>query len=402
MLKRTLAVLASILFSASSFALDADDLRADHPDSYTVVEGDTLWDISGRFLNNPWQWPEIWQANDQIKNPHLIYPGDVLSLVYVDGRPMLTKGRTGERPSNEKLSPRTRDMGGRRAVGPIPLDELQAFLVHTRVLSEADADALPYVIGNEDSKLRTTELGLVYVRGLNARPGTDVDIVRPTVVYREVRKGAPWQDKPNEVQARDWNPSQGMTLGSLWADHIGRYWRERNSEILGHEVVQVARARVIAEGDPATLEIREGDGEFEARVGDLILPVDESPYDPSYAPHAPDNVPDNMRVLAVSEGFQVTGPARVVALSRGARDGVQNGQVFALLNQGERVRDRIKYPSGDLRSAFSPKKKNVTLPEEFAGHVMIFRTFEKISYGLIMDGVRPVYVNDVARAPQSL
>lgn len=400
MLKRTLAVFASILFSASSFALDADDLRADHPDSYTVVEGDTLWGISGRFLNNPWQWPEVWQANDQIKNPHLIYPGDVLSLIYVDGRPMLTKGRAGERPSNDKLSPRVRDMGGRRAVGPIPLDELEAFLEHTRVLTEADADALPYVVGNEETRLRTTQLGLVYVRGLNARPGTEIDIVRPSFIYREVKRGAPWQDKPNEVTAEDWNPSQGMTLGALWSDHVGRYWRERSTEILGHEVQQVARARVIVEGDPATLEIR--DGVIEARAGDLILPVDASPYDPSYAPHAPDAVPDNMRVLAVSDGFSVTGPARVVALSRGARDGIENGQVFALMNPGERVRDTVKYPSGDIRAAFSPKKKNVTLPEEFAGHAMIFRTFEKISYGLIMDGTRPVFVNDIARAPQSL
>ena len=117
MLKRTLAVLAGILFSASVFALDADDLRPDHPDSYTVVEG----------------------------------------------RPMLTSGRVlGQRPQNEKLSPRMRDMGGKRAVGPIPLDELEAFLEHTRVLSEADADALPYVVGNEETRLRTTEMGLVY------------------------------------------------------------------------------------------------------------------------------------------------------------------------------------------------------------------------------------------------
>ena len=401
MLKRSLAVLAGILFSASAFALDADDLRPGHPDSYTVVEGDTLWSIAGRFLNNPWQWPEIWQANDQIKNPHLIYPGDVISLVYVDGKPMLTSGRVlGQRPQNDKLSPRVRDMGGKRAVGPIPLDELEAFLEHTRVLSEADADALPYVVGNEETRLRTTEMGLVYVRGLDARPGTEVDIVRPTFVYREIQKGAPWQHKPREVTSEDWNPSQGFTLGSLWTDHIGRYWRERNTEILGHEVVQVARARVIAEGDPATLEIR--DGEFEARAGDLILPVDDSPYDPSYSQHAPESVPENMRVLAVSDGFAATGPARVVALSRGARDGVGNGQVFAVMNQGERVRDTVKHPSGDIRSAFKTDRKYVTLPEEFAGHVMIFRTFEKISYGLVMDGKRPIFINDIAREPQSL
>lgn len=401
MLKRSLAVLAGILFSASAFALDADDLRPDHPDSYTVVEGDTLWSIAGRFLNNPWQWPEIWQANEQIKNPHLIYPGDVISLVYVDGKPMLTKGGIpGQRPQQEKLSPRVRDMGDRRAVGPIPLDELRPFLEHMRVLPEADAKALPYVVGNEETRLRTTEMGLVYVRGLDARPGTEVDVVRPSFVYREVQTGAPWLHKPREVRSSEWNPSQGFTLGSLWDDHIGRYLRERNTEVLGHEVVQVARARVIAEGDPATLEIRKG--EIEARAGDLILPVDDSPYDPSYAQHAPKDVPDNMRVLAVSDGFSAAGPARVIALSRGARDGVANGQVFAIFNQGERVRDTVKHPSGDIRSAFSPKKKYVTLPEEFAGHAMIFRTFEKISYALIMDGTRPIFINDVAHEPQSL
>jgi hypothetical protein len=401
MLKRSLAVLAGILFSASAFALDADDLRPDHPDSYTVVEGDTLWEIAGRFLNNPWQWPEIWQANDQIKNPHLIYPGDVISLVYVDGKPMLTKGRVaGQRPQNDKLSPRVRDMGGKRAVGPIPLSELKPFLEHTRVLTEADADALPYVVGNEETRLRTTEMGHVYVRGLDARPGNEVDIVRPSFVYREVEVGAPWQDKPRESRADDWNPSQGFTLASIWTDHVGRYWRDRKSEILGHEVVQVARARVVAEGDPATLEILRG--EVEARAGDLILPVDTSPYDPSYAQHSPDTVPENMRVLAVSDGFSAAGPARVVALSRGARDGVGNGEVFAIMNQGERVRDTVKHPSGDIRSAFKTDRKYVTLPEEFAGHVMIFRTFEKISYGLVMDGKRPIYVNDIAREPQSL
>jgi hypothetical protein len=401
MLKRSLAVLAGILFSASVFALDADDLRPDHPDSYTVVEGDTLWGIAGRFLNNPWQWPEIWQANDQIANPHLIYPGDVISLVYVDGKPMLTSGRViGQRPNLEKLSPRVRDMGGRRAVGPIPLSELQAFLQHTRVLSDADARSLPYVVGNEQSRIRATQMDLVYVRGLNARPGTEVDIVRPTYVYREVEVGAPWQDKPREARAEDWDATQSHTLGGLWTDHIGRYWRDRNAEVLGHEVVQVSRARVIAEGDPATLEMI--DSEFEAKAGDLILPVDEAPYDPSYSQHAPDAVPENMRVLAVSDGYQTTGPARVIALSRGARDGVGNGDVFAVMNVGERVRDNVRHPSGDMSAAFTPRKKYVTLPDEFAGHVMIFRTFEKVSYGLIMDGKRPIYINDVLREPQSL
>ena len=120
MLKRMLAVVAGALFAASGFAVEPE-LRDDHPQTYTVVRGDTLWDISARFLKSPWLWPEIWQANSQIENPHLIYPGDVISLVYVDGDPRLVRGR----PDTVKLSPRVRSSGPQDAITAIPLNRIK-------------------------------------------------------------------------------------------------------------------------------------------------------------------------------------------------------------------------------------------------------------------------------------
>lgn len=395
MLKKTLAVIAGTLLSCAGFAADVT-LREDHPDTYTVVEGDTLWDIASRFLNDPWLWPEIWQANSQIANPHRIYPGDVLSLVYVDGQPRLIKG---QRPAIVKLSPRVRDVSGRRAVNAIPLKELQPFLEQARVITPADARSRPYVVAVEEQRLRSTMEQVVYVRGLNARPGEEFDIARATYVYREIPKHFPWEDAPREVTAEPWDSSGALTFGKLWSTVAKDWRRERSVDVLGHEVAWIGKGRVIAAGDPAQVLVLEGS--VEAREGDLILPLERNPYDPTYSPHEPESVPDNMRVLAVTETNYFAGPNMVIALSRGARDGVANGQVFSVFAPSAEIRDRVKHPGGDIRTAFRPSKAMVNLPEEFAGHVMIFRTFEKVSYGLVMDGIRPVQVNYILRAPRS-
>jgi LysM domain len=395
MLKRTLSLVAAILLCASVSAEEAK-IRDDHPQTYTVVRGDTLWDIAARFLRNPWAWPEIWQANSQIENPHLIYPGDVISLVYVDGQPRLIRGR----PDLVKLSPRIRDMGGRKAVGAIPLDELKAWLEQLRVLSPGDARNLPYVVAVEENENRGEERNYVYVRELNARSGDEVDIVRPTTVYREV-PGKWWWDRDAQLPHKsDWDGVTQGTLREFWNEHVDDWRRKKMGRVLGHEVEYIGRARVASVGDPTVLVFQRGTREVKA--GDLILPVESKPYDAAYSPHTPERVPDNMRVLASSEALTTAGPKMVVALSRGAADGVSNGQVYSLYTPGEKIHDRVKYPDDDARTVFSKKRAKVQLPDDFTGHVMVFRTFEKISYGLVMDGVRPVRVANVARAPQSL
>jgi len=396
MLKRMLAVVAGALFAASGFAAEPE-LRDDHPQTYTVVRGDTLWDISARFLRSPWLWPEIWQANSQIENPHLIYPGDVISLVYVDGQPRLISGG---RPDTVRLSPRVRSSGPGDAITAIPLNEIKPFLEKTRVLSPSDAKDLPYVVSEEESRLLAAPGHVIYVRGLDARPGEEFDVVRPTVVFRDVPTRFPWGSAKRKYEKTPYRGVRQMTFASYWQEWDDKWPPAKHVDTLGHEVVFIARARVVREGDPSTLALVSGD--LEVIKGDLILPVDASPYDATYLPHAPDAVPDNMRVLAVSDSNRYSGPLRVVALSRGAREGVSNGQVYSVFQPSERMRDDVKYAKEDLRTTFSDRKAMVTIPEEFLGHVMIFRTFEKVSYGLIMDGIRPIQVNDVIREPQSL
>lgn len=395
MLKQMLAVVAGALFAASSFAADPV-LRDDHPQTYTVVRGDTLWDISARFLKSPWLWPEIWQANAQIANPHLIYPGDVISLVYIDGQPRLVRGR----PDVVKLSPKVRASGIRDAVTAIPINQIKQFLEKTRVLNESDAKNLPYVVSAEESRLLSAPGQVVYVRGLDVRPGEQVDIVRATVIYRDVPKPFRWGSTEREYEKVAYTGVEQKTLSAMWTASTRDLFRKKNIDTLGHEVMFVARARVVRTGDPSTLALLSS--EMEVMKGDLVLPVDASPYDATYMPRAPEQVPDNMRVLAVADTNVYTGPLRVVALSRGARDGVANGQVFSIFQPGEKLRDTVKYPKDDVRTTFSPRKAQVTMPEEFLGHVMVFRTFEKMSYGLVMNGIRPIKVYDIAREPQSV
>lgn len=397
MFKKILAILAGSLLAAAAFSAELE-LRDDHPQTYTVVRGDTLWDISARFLKSPWLWPEIWQANSQIDNPHLIYPGDQINLFYTaDGQPRLIRGAG--RPDVVKLSPRIRDAGGQRAITAIPLNEIKAWLDQSRILTPLDIEKLPYVVAVEEGHLLAAPGQVVYVRGLNARPGDDVDIVRSTVVYREVATHYLRKNATRKFEKRDHIAVKQKTFAGLWNDWVDDWGRERPTEILGHEVQRVARARVIAEGDPGTLAVLAAD--TEVIKGDLIATVDASSYDATYVPHAPESVPPNMRVLAVADTELYAGPERVVALSRGARDGVENGQVYSVFQPRVTQRDRVKFADEDLRTVFSNRKAKVTLPEEYLGHIMIFRTFEKISYGLVMDAIRPIRVGDLSRAPQS-
>src|SRR5688500_9926720 len=158
MFKRLLAVAAALLLTFAGAVISAE-LRAGHPTTYVVQKGDTLWDIAGKFLGQPWLWPEIWQANPQVENPHRIYPGDVLSLAYVDGEPRITSAAGPQ-------------VGA--AIDTIPLSQIEPFLKQFTVVE--DVKSLPYVVGLEDGRLVASAGQLVYVRGLvGAAPGTIVD-----------------------------------------------------------------------------------------------------------------------------------------------------------------------------------------------------------------------------------
>lgn len=382
MLKKLLSVFAA---AALTFAtcVAAQQLREDHPDTYVVKKGDTLWDISARFLKQPWLWPEIWQANPQIENPHLIYPGDVISLAYLDGRPVLTTG------GREPRIRRERD----DAIPTIPLHEIESFLKRMRVLDEEPND-LPYVLGIEENRLRGASGQVVYVRGANFEPGQRWAIMRPTVRYAVHPHPATGKQR---LKKDDWTLADGLrpqTAGIEWAYYAAS---DNGFEVLGWEVAEITTGEITVGGDPATLLLApEGK---EVRTGDLLMPVEEPAFDAQFMPRAPDRIPDNMRVLAVTDYYRIAGPRDVVALSAGRRDGVEVGHVFSLHSEGEQVRDDIANRNDFMARLPS---RQVKLPDEFVGHVMIFRSFDKVSYGLVMDAIRPAGVDNIAKAPDRL
>ncbi len=375
MIKKILVLLAGMLVTVAVYAASAP-LRNGHPDTYTVVRGDTLWDISAKFLAKPWLWPEIWQANPQVRNPHLIYPGDVLNLSFING-PRLS------------LQPRVHREGD--AVAAIPLADLRMFLKDMRVMDSNAVSAAPYVVGLEEARLRGAVGQNLYVRGLQGEAGQRWAIVRPTHVFRGFE-----QDDPGDAE----HGIVSHTLDSN-AAMVNAPWREnkRNDghwgrgEDLGVEVSVIGTAETLRMGDPSTLLLL--NSTMEIRSGDRVMPVDDTPYDPYYYPHAPTNVPASARVIGFADALDAVGSRQVVMLSVGARDGVDNGQTFAVYEPGQTINDDVA--SNSWRRGVGEK---VTLPDEFVGHVMVFRTFDRVSYGLVMDGLRPVHINARLRVPE--
>lgn len=396
MLKKALSLIAAMLFAAAVPAA-SPELRPDHPDTYVVKKGDTLWDISGKFLKSPWYWPEIWQANPQIENPHLIYPGDVISLIYIDGKPQLVVN--GEQTSSEPapdIGPRMREETTSDAVPPLPLAAVREFLSRPRMLSEEEYQSAPYIVGLEENRVIGSDRQLAYVRRLDGevKSGDRFVIARPTLKYVDVPEGWLWQKDKRRIKAEPWSTSD------QWHWSFREWIASRGGEVLGYELLEIGNATISVTGDPATTYVTYTD--IEIKKGDLLLPVEPSPYELNFYPRAPKAVPDNTRVIAFTNEYNRGGPYDVVVVSKGAQDGLESGEVYSIYQPGEVIHDQVAYPDGTFKALFNPKDKMVALPEEFVGHVMIFRTFDRVSYGLIMNAVRPANLGAVLHEPTGL
>ena len=375
MIMKIIVLLAGMLVTVAVYAAGAQ-LRADHPDSYTVRRGDTLWDISAKFLSKPWLWPEIWQANPQVRNPHLIYPGDVLNLSFING-PRL------------RLQPQVHPEGN--AVTAIPLSELKMFLKDMRVMDSNAVSSAPYVVGLEEARLRGAVGQNIYVRGLQGEPGQRWAIVRPSHVFRGFEQQDP-NDAENGIVSHELDSNAAM-VNAPWSENSRNDGHYGKGDDLGVEVSVIGTAETLRMGDPSTLLLLNSTQEI--RSGDRIMPVDDSPYDAFYYPHAPKSVPANAHVNGFADAMDAVGSRQVVMLSIGAKDGVDNGQTFTIYEPGETIHDDVA--SNSWRRGVG---QTVTLPDEYVGHVMVFRTFDRVSYVLVMDGLRPVHIGGRLRMPE--
>ncbi len=325
-------------------------LKSTAPEEYVVVKSDTLWDIASEFLERPWFWPEIWRVNPQIDNPHLIYPGDVLTIVYIDGRPYIQVGdgpRIGG-SSTIRLSPRVRVEALADDQNRVPVQSIQQFIIRPRVVSKEQLDTAPYILGAQDDRLIYGSGDRVYVRG-------------PQILNKNERYSL-------------FRPGQALR------DPATR-------ELLGYEAILIADAMVIKGGDPATVMLE--NSQREALKGDRLLPINEE-QDRVFLPRAPARAINGV-IISVFDAIRQIGQHQVAALNIGARDGIEKGHVLAVFQAGRTVGDPF---------ATAVQSKSVVLPAEKAGVMMVFRTFEKVSYALVMDATRPIEVGDTVQPPE--
>lgn len=333
------------------------ELAADAPDSHTVKAGDTLWDISKLFLKSPWRWPELWGMNrDQISNPHLIYPGQVLVLVKIDGRARLqvaqALGSSGTFSGDTvKLSPRVRSSGvDDGSISAITLNLIEPFLNDAVVFDSDELAKAPRIVATPESRVLLTRGDLAYARG-DLSQASD---------YRVFRSTRPLRD-----------PSTGEILG-YEAPYLGtaELTRPEHSSPLPDGTSEVV---------PATLTIKSVRQEI--GVGDRLSPVPQRSFS-RYVPHAPAQPIGGQIVSIYGEGLNA-GQNQIVALNRGSRDGLERGHVLALWQQGRRVVDR----TDGLR-------ETIKLPDERHGVLFVFQVYARVSYALIISVKDPVRAGD--------
>ena len=387
MIKKIFHLILVAMLAGTAVAQDVS-VRADHPDEYVVIKGDTLWDISGKFLEQPWQWPAIWHANPQIENPHLIYPGDRISLVYIDGQPRLV---VNDGKQTVRLSPEVRKLP-REAIPAIEWSAIEHFITNARVLMPGTFSDLPYIVANESRRHLATEKDVTYVRGIDGRIGEEFAIVRLRHTYYD--DNGVMQRGKNHRWGEHWRPEDEYP-DNIWNATMS--WRHKNPPVLGYEFWDIAVGRLVKQGDPAILEIQSG--RTEVKEGDFVLPMDDHVYPEQLQPHAMDSVPEGMEVVALTQARYGAGHYQIVAINAGQNQGVEPGHVFSAFRAGKRIQDEVKYPTGSWADQKTLNGSKVTLPDQYSAHILVFRVFDEVSYAMIMNGKRPVRERDILKHP---
>ena len=341
-------------------------ISPNYPERHVVVKGDTLWDISKKFLNDPWLWPSVWHINPGIRNPHLIYPGDVIVMYIIDGKPYITlDGQAGMQPdgmpsvgskkpkvSREpvksglkvvKLSPSSRISGIHKAISTIPMNAIRPFLDRPRVVTKDELEDAPYIVSSYEEHLISGTGNRIYARDI-VKPQSDYDVVRPGIEYID--------------------PETGDTLG--------------------YEAIYLADAHLVAvdeDGDkPATLTITKALREI--LNNDVLIPQERREQMFQFTPRPPE-VEVKGQIVSVFNGVSQIGQFMVVVLNRGEEDGLAPGHVLAVMQKGAGVHDSKKF-------LFT----YVELPDERAGIMMVFKTYKNLSYALIMEASRALHIED--------
>ncbi|MFT5788429.1 MAG: hypothetical protein ACI8SJ_000532 [Shewanella sp.] len=359
-LMKRLLLLASLMLGCTFVFADTLTLKSGHPESYVVKKGDTLWDISTYFLKDPWRWPTLWGANPQVANPHLIYPGDKLTLVFIDGEPRLVV-----KPHLSK-SPVGRISAKNKAIPAIDLSLIQPYLLQNKVVDAQWFEEQPMIMGGESPSKYHVVSDIVYVQG-------------------------------------------ELTVGDKFGVYAsGREFSNAEGEALGLEVILSASGRVVESGSVSKVELLSSVRETQA--GYRILPIEDDSLMSAYFMPKAAELTTATTVLASGQAIREMGKLDVVYLDRGDADGIEAGHVFSIFKEGDVVvidgdgtpvqpNDRNRYEK--ILASISTDNA-VQMPDLYRGKLMVFKVFEKVSLGIILVNERPVRVADKLTIPDSL
>lgn len=337
---RIISALFLAVMAACALAQEPVRLVDNPPDRHIVVPGDTLWGIAGKFMKEPWRWPDIWRLNkEQIRNPHRIYPGDVVLLDLSSGTPQLKIAKP------IKLQPQVYSEANQKEIPSIPANVIEPFISRPLIVEPDALEKSPLIVAAPENRMILGRGDTGFVVGL-----TDTQVVK----WQVYRPGKPLKDPDN-------------------------------GKILGYESVFLGEAQLVQPGEPATVQITAAKEEIGR--GDRLVPA-VTPNLMSYAPHKPDSAVAG-RVASIYGGLTTGGKHSVIAINRGSREGLEIGHVLALFRK----------ESSTAYDTASGKRTTTQLPEQRYALAFIFRTFERVSYALVMDSSQPVLVGDAARNP---
>jgi len=327
------------------------------PKTYIVQEGDTLWDISSVFLRDPWFWPEIWFKNPQVENPHLIYPGDTLAIVYVGGErkiQLLSRGEQGSVLAQTegglkvvKVNPRVRTQSIDATIPSIPIESIRHLLERPMIIDEDTLNDSAYILSSLDNHLINSINDKLYVRKLDTTKG-----IGRYHIYR---------------------PNRALF------DPI-------TNELLGYEALYVGESRLLLKGDPASVRVTSS--EREILRDDRVMPMDNSSFERDFFPKPPSSYVAG-EIVALVDSISKSGAFQTIAINLGNRDGVESGNILRIRRNGDTLPDK-----NEKDPLFTVK-----LPDEQIGMAMIIRSFEKMSYALIMEADMPISIQDYVESP---
>ena len=338
---RIISALILAVTAACAFAAEPLKLVDNPPDRHIVVPGDTLWGISGKFLKQPWRWPEVWRMNQaEIKNPHLIYPGDIVLLDHFGGSPRLKIAK----PMNNKLQPTIYSEAVQQAIPSIPPNIIEPYISQPLIIEPGEHDGLARIVATQEDRLMLGSGDTAFVSGI-----PDASIEK----WNVFRRGKPLKD-----------PETG--------------------EIIAHEAFFLGNMRLVQPGEPAVLRVTLAKEEMGR--GDRLLPA-PPPEIISYAPHRPEQQ-IAAKVMSIYGGVNEGGPGYVISLNRGKNEGLEIGHVLAL------YRDRVATGMDE-----DGRRVQTALPEERYALAFVFRVFNRVAYALVVESSKSVIIGDSARNP---